>query len=49
LNVDALSINLVNLSKEDDEFGCDVMESKDKLLSMNEKSPNDIIINLFTL
>jgi hypothetical protein len=49
LNVDALSKNLVNLSKEEDDFGYDVMGSKEKLLSMNEKSPNDIVINLFTL
>ncbi len=49
MNVDALSKNLVNLSKEEDDFGYDVMGSKEKLLSMNEKSPNDIVINLFTL
>lgn len=49
MNVDALSRNLVNLWKEDDDFGCDVMEFEDKLLSMNEKFPNDIIINLFIL
>jgi hypothetical protein len=49
LNVDAMNKNLVNLSKEDDDFGCDVMGSKEKLLSMSDKSPNDIVINLFTL
>ncbi len=49
MNVDALSKNLVNLSKEDDDFGCDVMGSKEKLLSMSDKSPKDIVINLFTL
>jgi hypothetical protein len=49
LNVDALSINPVNLSKKDDDFGWDVMESKDKLLSMSDRSPNDVVINLFIL
>ncbi len=49
MNVDALSINPVNLSKKDDDFGWDVMESKDKLLSMSDRSPNDVVINLFIL
>jgi hypothetical protein len=39
----------MNLSKEDDDFGCDVMESEDKLLSMSDKSPNDTLINLFIM
>ncbi len=49
MNVDALSIYPVNLSKKDDDFGWDVMESEDKLLSMIDKSPNDFVINLFIL
>jgi hypothetical protein len=49
LNVDTLNKSPMNLSKEDDDFGCDVMESEDKLLSMSDKSPNDTVINLFIL
>jgi len=29
--VDALNKTFVNLSKDDEDFGCNVMESKDKL------------------
>ncbi len=45
LNVDAFSRNLLNISKEDDDFGCDVMESYDKSLPMGDQSTNDTIIN----
>ncbi len=49
LNVDAFNKNLENILEEDDDFGCDVMESYDKSLPMGDQSTNDTIINLFIL
>ncbi len=49
MNVDTLSRNLINILKEDDDFGCDVMEFYNKSLPMGDQSTNDTIINLFTL
>ncbi len=52
LNVDAFSRNLLNISEEDDDFGCDVMESYDKSLPMGDQSTNDppmILLLIYSL
>ncbi len=53
LNVDALNMNPINLSKEDEDFGCDVMEQEDKFkdtsLPLNRNCTNGVVVNLFTL
>ncbi len=53
MNVDALSKNLVNTIKQDEDFGCDVMEheTKAKFASphFGDNPHNEAIINLFAL
>jgi hypothetical protein len=53
LNVDALSWNLVDSPKEDEDFGSDVMEHEEKLgialASTRSNATNEVNINLFTL
>jgi hypothetical protein len=53
LNIDALSKNPVNTTKEDEDFGCDVMEHETQIETtpphFGENSHNEAIINMFTL
>jgi hypothetical protein len=53
LNVDAFNMNLINLSKEDEDFGCNVMEQEDKLgdtsLPLDSDCTNEVVVNLFIL
>jgi hypothetical protein len=43
----------MNLSKEEEDFGCDVMEHEEKTtttsLPMHKDSTNEVVINLFML
>ncbi len=53
LNVDALSRNLVNFPKDDEDFGSDVMEQEEQLgitpSTVKNNAANEVSINLFTL
>ncbi len=53
LNVDALNRNPIGFSKEDEDFGSDVLEQEDQLgvtpLSTKSCFNNNVIINLYTL
>jgi len=53
LNIDALSKNLINITEEFEDFGCDVMEHESRVRTISphfgDDSHNEVIINLFTL
>jgi len=50
LNVDVLNHNPMSISKEDEDFGCDELEHKDKLRNTSKLlKANEIVINMFIL
>ncbi len=50
LNVDVLNHNPMSISKEDEDFGCDELEHKDKLGNTSTwLKDNEIVINMFIL
>jgi hypothetical protein len=53
LNVHALNKTPIKFSKDDEDFGCNVMELEDKLggtsLPINSNYVNEVVVNLFTL
>jgi hypothetical protein len=53
LNIDALNKNLVDFPKEDEDFGCNVMEQEDKPRvtpsPIESDFANEVVINLFIL